>query len=104
MTKTINLEFGKNVKVISKEKFVNLVRAGEKLGDEIIETFISYGGSFEALFVETYALAKVWGTLQAVARDADYDPQTFFTMILPVFIKDTEKYLEELREENEILI
>ena len=102
MGKTINVKFGRDVKVLSKEQLISLVRIGEKLGDEIIDIFIEYGGSFEALFIETYALAKVWGTLQAVARDADYDPTSFFEMILPVFIKGAEKYLEELKEEGKI--
>jgi hypothetical protein len=44
----------------------------------------------------------VWGTLQAIAFDSGYDPKSLFETILPVFIKDAEKYLKELREEGKI--
>lgn len=102
MGKTINLKSGRDAKVMSKEEFTRLVKTGEKLGDEIIEIFIEYGCSFKALFFETYALAKVWGTLQAIAFDSGYDPKSLFETILHVFIKDAEKYLKELREEGKI--
>lgn len=100
MANAIRLD-AKNVgKVMSKEQFAGLAKTGEVLGCELMDLLADYGCSMEGLVLETYAMAKAWGTLKVIAASKGYDPTNLFNFLLPAFIEDAEHCKEELEREG----
>ena len=86
-------EIQKEFKLKKKlESCLELMKEGEDLGLVLMTMLAEYGSSREALIVETYAVAKLYGALKAIAEDKGFDADNLYDMLLPSF-------LEEMREE-----
>lgn len=81
-----------------KEWLKPLVVEGEKLGNAFIERLVTYGSDPKGLFIETYALAKAWGSLKAVAASRDCDVEQFFNTLVPMFEEETEDAIKVYEE------
>ena len=85
-----------------KRNFKIMVEHGEKLASELMDKLSSYGCSPEALMVETYAVAKAYGSLRAMSLSEGNDCQSLFDKLVPMFQEETEEMLAEMgQEENE---
>jgi hypothetical protein len=76
-----------------------LVIEGEKLGNMFIEQLAKRGSSPKGLFIETYAIAKAWGTLKAVAENMHFDTEPYLDILIPTFYDEAEDAIKEYRGE-----
>ena len=86
-----------------EEKNKNLelmVKHGEPLAQDIINKLSSYGCSPKALMVETYAVAKAYGSLRAMSLSEGYECQNLFDKLVPMFQEETGEMLAEMEKEN----
>jgi len=92
-----------NAPMSKEEKNKNLelmVKHGEPLAQDIINKLSSYGCSPKALMVETYAVAKAYGSLRAMSLSEGYECQNLFDKLVPMFQEETEEMLAEMEKEN----
>ena len=73
------------------------MKEGEDLGLVMMTILSEYGSSREALIIETYAVAKAYGALKAVAEDKGFDADGLFEELVPSFVEETR---EKLKIEN----
>ena len=100
MTKKVKLN---NAQLSEEEKKKNLalmVKLGEPLAHEITGKLSQYGCTTEALMAETYAVAKTYGSLQAIALSEGWDCQGLFDKLVPMFFEETQEMLAELEKEE----
>lgn len=84
----------KNNQVKDENLFV-MVKAGEQLGVELMESLSKHGCSPQALLVETYALAMAYASLKAIAISEGFNPEDLFKFLVPTFEEDMEEYVRE---------
>ena len=100
MTKRNFKKSGKN----GKEKRFNeyaleIVEKGEVLGDSFIGIMAMLTSNWKGIGIATYALAKVWAALKAVAEEVDVEVDSLFEGTSSSFLNE---YREDVREVNEL--
>jgi len=88
----------KSVKYSEEEKQENLkkmVCTGEPLANVLIGILSLLGSSDEALMAETYAMAKTWAALKAIAFSKNSNPVPLFEKLVPMFKEEMETAVRE---------
>ena len=89
MTRKKQNEILKEFKVKTKlESCLELAKEGEDLGLVMMTILSEYGSSREALIIETYAMAKAYGALKAVAEDKGFNTEELFQKLVPSFVEE----------------
>ena len=70
------------------------MKEGEDLGLVLMTMLAEYGSSREALIVETYAVAKLYGALKAIAEDKGFDAEELFEGLVPSFLEEMRREIE----------
>jgi hypothetical protein len=78
-----------------QENLKEMVMTGEPLADTLMEILSLFGSSPEGLMVETYAMAKAWAALKAVAKSKNLDPVPLFEKLVPMFKEEMESAVNE---------
>lgn len=91
---------GKN----GKEKRINenaleIVEKGELLGDSFIGIMAISAINCKGIGIATYALAKAWAALKAVAEEMDVEVDNLFEGTTSLFINE---FRDDIRDINEI--
>ena len=95
MTRKKQSEIQKEFKLKKKlESCLELMKEGEDLGLVLMTMLAEYGSSREALIVETYAVAKLYGALKAIAEDKGFDAEGLFEELVPSFVEETKEELK----------
>ena len=95
MTRKKQSEIQKEFKLKKKlESCLELMKEGEDLGLVLMTMLAEYGSSREALIVETYAVAKLYGALKAIAEDKGFDAEELFEGLVPSFLEEMRRELE----------
>ena len=97
--------FKKTNKQVGTEKEVRefiktMVMSGEVLGNQIAEMLSQYGSSMSGLLLETYAMAKAWAALKAIAKNKGFDAEELFENLLPSFTEEMEAIVNETAEQK----
>ncbi len=66
---------------------------GEKMGDALLATLAVFGGEFNALVAQTYALSKAWAYMQVIGLRENVELKKLFEDLQPSFKKDAEEML-----------
>ena len=77
------------------ESCLELMKEGEDLGLVLMTMLAEYGSSREALIIETYAVAKLYGALKAIAEDKGFDAEELFEGLYPTFFEETREELKD---------
>ncbi len=83
-----------------KDNMMIMVQYGEPMGLSLMRTLASTGSSTGALMAETYAMAKAWAALKAIARNKKMDPQGLFEKLVPMFEDEMEQAVHADEREN----
>ena len=83
-----------------KEFIKMMAKAGEMLGNQLAEMLAQYGSSMGALLLETYAMAKAWAALKAIAKNKGFDAEELFESLLPSFTEEMEAIVNETAEQK----
>ena len=67
----------------------------EMLGNQIAEMLSQYGSSMSGLLLETYAMAKAWAALKAIAKNKGFDAEELFERVVPSFAEEMESIVNE---------
>ena len=78
-----------------KEFIKTMVMSGEVLGNQIAEMLSQYGSSMSGLLLETYAMAKAWAVLKAIAKSKGFEAEELFESLLPSFTEEMESIVNE---------
>ena len=93
----------KSVKIgKEKRKYENvheMVEKGEMLGDSFIGIMAMLTSNWKGIGIATYALAKAWAALKAVAEEVDVEVDSLFEGTSSSFLNE---YREDVREVNEL--
>ena len=81
------------------ENVHEIVKKGEVLGDSFIGIMKMSATNWKGIGIATYALAKAWAALKAVAEDADVEVDVLFEGTSSLFLND---FREDFRDVNEI--
>ena len=96
MSKIIN--FPKKTNAVGNENSklsgVDLCKAGQDVGNQIISILSEWGSSTEGLIIETYAMGVAWAALAAIAKDKGYDPTDLFLNIAESYEEDMDKMVQ----------
>ena len=97
--------FKKTNKQVGTEKEVRefiktMVMSGEVLGNQIAEMLSQYGSSMSGLLLETYAMAKAWAALKAVAKSKGFEAEELFERVVPSFAEEMEAIVNETAEQK----
>ena len=97
--------FKKTNKQVGTEKEVRefikmMAKAGEMLGNQIAEMLSQYGSSMSGLLLETYAMAKAWAALKAIAKNKGFDAEELLESLLPSFTEEMEAIVNETAEQK----
>ena len=52
------------------------------------------------LLLETYAMAKAWAALKAIAKNKGFDAEELFESLLPSFTEEMEAIVNETAEQK----
>ena len=74
-----------------QENQKKMICTGEPLAEVLMGILTLLGSSDEALMAETYAVAKTWAALKAVALSKDRDPVPLFEKLVPMFKEEMEE-------------
>ena len=96
--KKTNKQVGTEMEV--KEFVKTMAKAGEMLGDQLADMLAQYGRSMGALLLETYAMAKAWAALKAIAENKGFDAEELFESLLPSFTEEMEAIVNETAEQK----
>lgn len=98
MSKIINLP--KKTNAVGNESMklsgVDLCKAGQDVGNQIISILSEWGSSKEGLIIETYAMGVAWAGLAAIAKDKGYDPTDLFLNIAESYEEDMNEIVKEV--------
>ena len=78
-----------------KEFIKMMAKAGEMLGNQLADMLAQYGSSMSGLLLETYAMAKAWAALKAIAKNKGFDAEELFESLLPSFTEEMEAIVNE---------
>jgi len=76
-----------------------MVEKGEVLGDSFIGIMTLLATDWKGIGIATYALAKAWAALKAVAEEVDVEVDSLFEGTSSSFLNE---YREDVREVNEL--
>jgi hypothetical protein len=98
MSKIINLPKKTNSVGNESKKLsgVDLCKAGQYVGNQIISILSEWGSSKEGLIIETYAMGVAWAGLAAIAKDKGYDPTDLFLNIAESYEEDMNEIVKEV--------
>lgn len=78
-----------------REFIKTMVMSGEVLGNQIAEMLSQYGSSMSGLLLETYAMAKAWAALKAIAKSKGFEAEELFERVVPSFAEEMESIVNE---------
>ena len=98
MSKIINLPKKTNSVGNESKKLsgIDLCKAGQNVGNQIISILSEWGSSKEGLIIETYAMGVAWAGLAAIAKDKGYDPTDLFLNIAESYEEDMNEIVKEV--------
>lgn len=93
--------FKKSNKKVGTEKEVKefikmMATGGEMLGNQLADMLAQHGSSMGALLIETYAMAKAWSALKAIAKSKGFDAEELFERLLPSFSEEMEVIVNDI--------
>ena len=74
----------------AKELFKKLSQSGCKLSNELLERLLADSDSDKSLYVATFAMARTWATLKAIAKEKGFEAEEQFVKLLPIFTEEAE--------------
>ena len=98
MTKKKNFKPAALSKEEKQENLKKMICTGEPLADVLMGILALLGSSDEALMAETYAVAKTWAALKAVALSKNSDPVQLFEKLVPMFKEEMESAVNEEKD------
>ena len=75
---------------------VDLCKAGQDVGNQIISILSEWGSSTEGLIIETYAMGVAWAALAAIAFDKGYDPTDLFLHVAENYKEDMDNMVKDI--------
>lgn len=91
--KKVNMQVGTNEEV--REFIKMMATSGEVLGNQLIGLLSVHGSSMEGLLLETYAMAKAWAALKAIAKHKGFCAEELFETLIPSFTEELESIVNE---------
>lgn len=98
MSKFIDLTKKSNVVGNESKKLsgVDLCKAGQDVGNQLISILSEWGSSIDGLIIETYAMGVAWAALAAIAFDKGYDPTDLFLHVAENYKEDMDNMVKDI--------
>lgn len=90
-----NLNAGTISEEEKNELCLEIVKVGERLGKSLMIHLADFGESPEGLLIETYAMAKAYGALKAIAEEKAFEVDKYFQLLLPDFVEEFKELVRK---------